>query len=169
MVRPKRNTAEASGSGEFDDPLKNYDGPEYTDELERHLLEDTVADLQTTPVETIDASATVRDAINVMNERNIASLLVMEGGELVGIFSERDVLKDVADRFNEIAGHPLRDYMTSDLETVNETDSPAKALNLMATGGFRHVPIVDVDGKMVGILGPRRITRYLTRHVPARR
>ena len=44
---------------------------------------------------------------------------------------------------------------------VRDTDSPAKAIAIMALGGFRHVPILNVDDNVVGIVGPRRINTYL--------
>ena len=47
---------------------------------------------------------------------------------------------------------------------VYSTDVPAKAINLMTTSGFRHIPVLDVDDKLVGVLGPRRLTRYLNKH-----
>ncbi len=51
--------------------------------------------------------------------------------------------------------------MTPDPVCVYETDTPAKALNLMAVGSFRHIPVLDVDGKIVGIVGPSRTSAYL--------
>jgi len=55
--------------------------------------------------------------------------------------------------------------MTHSVMTAYTADSPGKAMNLMAIGGFRHVPILDVDDKVVGILGPRRVSEFLHAHL----
>jgi CBS domain-containing protein len=152
--------------GEFEDPLKRYNAPGPQDALERALLEDRVTDLPCRPFETVEAGDPVRQVIRLMAQRGIASVLVLDGGQLVGIFSERDVLNRLVDRYDELLDVPVREFMTADPVAVYETASPAKALNLMATGGFRHVPIVDVDQRVVGVLGPRRIINFLMRLLP---
>jgi len=59
----------------------------------------------------------------------------------------------------------LTEVMTANPLVVHETDSPGTALNLMAVQSFRHVPILSVDKKVVGIIGPRRLTDYLQKQV----
>lgn len=162
-MRPKRQS-KRNVTGEFEDPLKNYAAPEHADELERSLSEDTVAAMQTTPFTAVPPTTTVEQAMHMMVRLDIACLLVTEADRLVGIFSERDVLMKIADNFEKLRSQPIEKVMTRDPVSVYETDSPAKAINVMVTGGFRHVPILDVDNKVVGILGPRRVTAYLQRH-----
>jgi CBS domain-containing protein len=157
MRRKRRDTQ----PGTFEDPLKNYDPLDSTDPLERGLCLDRVDVVQVKPFTTLDADATIQDALALMAKHEIACLLITQHDKLVGIFSERDVLNRVAHRYDEIKFKPVRDYMTDKPAAVYETDSPAKALNLMATGGFRHVPILNVEDKVVGIIGPRRVTAYL--------
>jgi len=77
------------------------------------------------------------------------------------VFSERDVLNKIADCFEQVKDQPVSQFMTPQPVVVHESDSSAKALNLMAVGGFRHVPLLDLDDKVVGVIGPRRITNYL--------
>lgn len=163
-MRPKRGSK--SSKPDFQDPLKNYDGPAYADDLERTIAEDPISVMKTTPVRTVPEATTVHEALKMMAESSIASLLVIDAaGKLVGIFSERDVLNRVADCFESIKDSPVTEVMTRDPMHVYNTDSPGKAMNLMATAGFRHVPIVDEDDKVVGVLGPRRVTQFLKSHL----
>lgn len=161
MARRKRREADPE---EFQDPLSNYDTPEYEDELDRSLAEDTVtAVIRTQPFKAISPETSVEEAMRLMHELGIACLVVADAsGKLAGVFSERDVLARVAEQFEAVRGERIDALMTADPAVVYETDCPAKAVNLLATGGFRHIPVVDVDGRVVGILGPRRITRYLS-------
>ena len=162
MRRKRRDIQE----GEFNDPLKDYSEPSYEDEMERAVSEDRVDAIQIKPFVTLDANTTVEQTLRMMYEKNIAWVMITEDDRLAGIFSERDVLYKVADRFDELSCKPIREVMTPDPVFVYETDSPAKALNMMAVGGFRHVPILDLDEKIVGVLGPRRVTAYLCKHLP---
>lgn len=163
MRRKRRNTSQ----GEYEDPLKNYAPPSYADQTERAMCEGQVADLQMTPFITVDVSNTVEQTIRLMAEKDIAYLMVADGERLVGIFSERDVLLKVAEQYQQIKDKPISEVMTTNPVTVYDIDSPAKAMNLMAVGGFRHLPVLDLEEKIVGVLGPRRLTAYLCRHFPS--
>ncbi len=160
MKRKRRETP----PGEFVDPLSNYDPKTYSDEMERSLLEDTVADLKITPYRCLPPQATIETALKTMVDEDIACLMIAQGDKLLGVLSERDVLDKVAERYAQIKSHPVSEVMTPDPWFVHETDSPAAALNQMAVGGFRHIPVLDVNEKIVGILGPRRVTAYLMEH-----
>ncbi len=157
-TRRKRRGAE---EGEFEDPLKDYSTPTYADETEQRLCEGRVGDLQITPYITVDANQTVEQTLRMMAEKDIAYMMVVDDGRLAGIFSERDVLHKVAEQYQQIKSRPLRDVMTAKPVVVYDSDSPAKALNLMVIGGFRHLPVLNVDDQIVGVLGPRRVTAYL--------
>ena len=159
--RRKRRKAEP---GEFQDPLSNYNPPEYDDNLERALTEATVGDMQITPFMEVSADTTVQEAVQMMEQDQIACLMVVKDQRLIGVFSERDVLNKVAAQHEQVKSRPIRDLMTPDPQTVYETDSPAKALNLMAVGGFRHIPVLGVDDRPTGILGPKRTTAFLQEH-----
>lgn len=153
---------------EFSDPLKDYSQPEIVDDMERAMMEGTVADLQITPFGTLGPDVTVEDALRDMVKRDIACLIIAASdGKLLGVFSERDVLNKVIGQFEEIKHVPVRALMTSDPRSVRLTDSPAKAINIMAVGGFRHVPVIDLEDRVVGVIGPRRMTAYLRSKVGA--
>jgi CBS domain-containing protein len=122
--------------------------------------------MKITPFDTVRPETPVRAVLEQMARHNIASLVIADAdGHLAGIFSERDVLIKVADEFDAVKDEPVSKVMTPNPMAVYVTDSPGKAMNLMATMGIRHIPILDVDDKVVGILGPRRVTHFLKTHL----
>ena len=157
----KRRVRRGPQKGDFEDPLKNYSPPEDADEFEQSLIDGKVRDLKIEPFMAVEPTMSVVEVLQRMAELDIACVLIVENERLRGIFSERDVLTKVVDRFAQIKDRPVQEVMTSDPAVVHRTDSPAKAINVMAVSGFRHVPILNVDDKVVGVLGPRRITTYL--------
>ena len=164
MLRPKRTPLDGAAD-EFKDPLSNYDQPEFADDLERILATGTIAELRSTPLTTVPATTTIRQAMTRMVELGIACLPIVDDDQrLVGILSDRDILNKVAERYDELADQPVTDVMTSDPVSVYMADSPAKAIHAMAVHGFRHVPVLDADDRICGILGPRRVTRFLKSH-----
>lgn len=157
----KRRGPEA---GEFEDPLKNYTTPAHEDDLERSLMEGKVGKMKIQPFTAVAPGTPVEQVMRQMDELGVACVLVVENERLKGIFSERDVLMKLADDFEQLRARPVSEFMTANPTTVHRTDSPAKALNLMTVSGFRHVPILDIDDRVVGILGPRRITNFIEQH-----
>jgi CBS domain-containing protein len=112
---------------------------------------------------TVTPTATVRDAIRIMREHHIGCLLVVEGERLVGILTERDLLlkMETAD-----LSEPVTGLMTGDPETLEPDDPIVWALNRMSVGGYRHVPLVDRDGRPVGILSVKDIVHYIVALFP---
>lgn len=119
------------------------------------------------PVEPVSVSPTtpVRDVIKLLGEKNIGCVLVVWCDALVGIFSERDALMKIGHRFEKLANEPIRHFMTPTPETLSDQDSIAFALNRMAVGDFRHVPI-EQDENPVGIVSVRDVLRYVTKQFP---
>ena len=91
----------------------------------------------------------------------IRQFLGADEGSLVGLFTERDVLNKVALEYEEVKDLPISELMTPNPIYVYTTDSSAAALSVMAATGYRHVPVVDLDEKLVGIIGPLRVTSFL--------
>lgn len=153
--------------GEFEDPLSNYDPPEFEDEFEKSLREDAVTRIDHRPFLSVPVGETVRSALAMMAERDVACLVVVnDAAQPIGIFSERDVLKRVSASFERMADQPVSAVMTESPMVVYASDPPAKVLNVMVNGAFRHVPVVDADGKLMGVVGVRRMIRYLQEQFP---
>jgi CBS domain-containing protein len=107
----------------------------------------------------IDAATTVDDAIARMQADGIDCLLVTDHGELVGIFTDRDAILKVAGQPS--AGTTIGEVMTHDPVVLRSGDPVAVAINKMAVGGFRHVPIVDRAGQATGVVSARDVFRHL--------
>jgi CBS domain-containing protein len=84
---------------------------------------------------------------------------------LVGIFTDRDILRRVVDAA-ETWNHPIEEVMTPTPLTVNSTDSADTALNLMNERHFRNVPVLDETGAVIGNLTHYAIVKYLADHFP---
>jgi len=119
--------------------------------MHRHIVPDIVSNQSLT---TLAPQTTVREAAKLMTERKIGAIMVVEGGRLVGIFSERDVLGRVVARGLDPDKTLLRDTMTPNPVTVGPDDPPASALEMMAQRGFRHLPVVDGE-RIVGMVSIR--------------
>jgi CBS domain-containing protein len=118
-----------------------------------------ISEIMTRAAVTDQADDTVADAARKMWEQQTGSLLVMDGEELLGIITERDVLKAVA------TGVPLHetrvsDAMTKDVVTVHPSASLREAAGVMAERWIRHLPVVE-RGKVLGILSQRDLTGVL--------
>ena len=149
---------------EFQDPLENYLPKKYSDPLEKALAEESVAAIQHEPVATISPNATIAEAVKKLAGLHVACLLIEDEGQLFGVFSDRDVLDRVALEYESVKDKPVRDLMITDPVFVYESDSSASALAVMAVSGFRHVPITDVERKVIGIVSPQRVTTFLRKH-----
>ena len=107
----------------------------------------------------LPSDSTIREAARYMVERGVGSVLVMDEAGLRGIFTERDALKIfVATRRN--ADHTrLADVMTEAPQTLSPDTSPEEAAARMAAGKFRHLPVVDGDGEILGVVSQRDLIR----------
>ena len=109
----------------------------------------------------VTPTTSIRQAVEVMNERRVGCVLVVDGGRLVGIFTERDVLRKVVTAGRDIDATPVGEVMTRDPESLTLDDGISYALNLMSDGGFRHIPLVDANGYPTGIVAMRNVVDYI--------
>jgi CBS domain-containing protein len=110
---------------------------------------------------TVAPAASIRSAIASMNEHSAGCVLVEEGKRLVGIFTERDVLTKIVGATIDIDRTPVATMMTRDPETLSPDDRVSFALNKMSVGGFRHIPLVDDDGRPVGVVSMRNVVDFM--------
>ncbi len=146
---------------EFQDPLEDYEPPEYGDPLERALAEEKVAVIESRPFETISPDLPVSAALGKLADMHHACLLVAEDDQLVGLFTDRDVLNRVALDYDAMKDEPVSSVMRTDPVYVLESDSAAAALAVMAVSGYRHVPVLTSDKNVAGIISPQRVTEFL--------
>jgi len=101
---------------------------------------------------TVDSSLPLAEVAARMVERSVGAVLVLDGERLVGILTERDVLRAVARGIRDDA--VVRDWMTTDPETIDPDETTEHAATMMMHGGFRHLPVTE-GGAVVGILSIR--------------
>ncbi|MBI4171727.1 MAG: CBS domain-containing protein, partial [Actinobacteria bacterium] len=102
-----------------------------------------VADHMSSNVLIVAPDSNVADAARRMAERSVGAVLVLDGTRLLGIFTERDVLKVVAAGLEAAGAMTVSALMTRYPETIESTETTEHAASLMVHGGFRHLPVVD--------------------------
>jgi CBS domain-containing protein len=103
------------------------------------------------PLASIHPTASVREACQVMCRLDVRAVVVQDQSRLVGVLSERDVIQKCVCPERHTGETLVNDVMTTDPKTLNENDSLAAALELMAEGRFHHVPVLR-DRQVVGLL-----------------
>lgn len=96
-------------------------------------------------------TATVRDALQLMADRNIGSVLIMQGEALLGIFTERDYARKLALKGLASADTPLADVMTAKLYVVGPRQTVQECMGIMTQAKIRHLPVVS-DGAVQGLV-----------------
>ncbi len=113
------------------------------------------------PAVCVAPTATVRTAVEQMNQHSAGCVLVEDKGRLVGIFTERDVLTRIAGAGIDIDRTTVDSVMTRDPESLSPDDRVSYALNKMSVGGYRHIPLVDDGGHPVGVVSMRNVVDYM--------
>jgi len=134
-------------------------------DLARNLKVESVSRLQPTPPLHVQPNHSVAAAIALMRQQGVGCVLVSDGGRLVGIFTERDLMRRVL-----AVGKPLSmavvEVMTPEPVIVHPKEAIGVAVKRMEEGGYRHLPVVDEKGCAIGILSVKRIVHYLVEHFP---
>jgi CBS domain-containing protein len=138
--------------------LSHSDTPEATTSFHGRLLGMRLDRLGAPRPATADAETSAGEAIERMRRDGIDCLLVIEGGALVGIFTDRDAILKVGTTVDD--PRPLRQVMTPDPVALRHDDRVAVAIHKMAVGGFRHLPIVDGDTP-IAVVSAKDVFRHL--------
>ncbi|MHC4877735.1 MAG: CBS domain-containing protein [Planctomycetota bacterium] len=118
------------------------------------------------PLATASPDDSIRSVINLLVEKRVGCALIVSEGQLMGVFSERDVLRKVATSGVDIDATPVGELMTKSPETLRQEDELVYALHQMAVGGYRHIPLVDQSGAPTAVLSMRDIVVYLVSLCP---
>jgi CBS domain-containing protein len=101
---------------------------------------------------TMEKETLLIDAVKKMKELNCGAVMVTEDNKLCGIFTERDLLIKVVGSDLKIKGLKLADVMTSNIQTAHVDDDVYESMSRMTRGKFRHLPVIDNNGALVGII-----------------
>lgn len=136
--------------------------------VEAGLLSDTLDVLQTRPHASVSPEATVGEVLKLMVETSIGCVTIVDQqGRLAGIFSERDALMRLNTEAAHRYDHPIMRYMTPNPATIHAGSKIASALQQMDVGGYRHLPVLDDEGRPVMLVSIRDILGYLTERIGA--
>jgi CBS domain-containing protein len=109
----------------------------------------------------VEPGASVLHAVEVMAEEGVGAVAVVEGGQLRGIFTERDVMLRVVLKGRRPHDTRISEVMTSPVETVAEETSAEEALTHMLDRHLRHLPIVGQGGALLGMLSIRNLLEHM--------
>ena len=113
----------------------------------------------------VQRASTISEVLKKMQGERLTYAVVAENRRVVGIFTERDMMtRAVEQRPPETT--PIEKLMTPNPSVLKDEDSVAEAIRIMNRGGYRHVPIVNSEGELLGVLGVRDLIRYLADHYP---
>lgn len=112
----------------------------------------TAKEIMTAEILSVEPNLTVQEAAEMMDKSNIGAVVVLSPiKDLIGIFTERDLLKKIVARKKDPAKTKIQEVMTREVMVAQAKDSTWELLEVMARGNFRHLPVVD-GRKLVGII-----------------
>ena len=112
-------------------------------------------------VEIISASASVHDLVMTLNSHHIGALVVSSDGKRIdGIVSERDVVRAMPGRLDQLIGMHVRDIMTVDVHTCTPESTVAELMKMMTELRIRHVPVLDEFGALLSIVSIGDVVKH---------
>jgi len=106
-------------------------------------------------------SDTVEKIVQILQKQKQSALLVIQHDRLLGIVSKRDLLRRTAGSETKLSNLKALDVMTANPEIVKANDPLSFAVNKMAMGGFRHLPVISEEGDPIGIISIQDVLSYL--------
>jgi CBS domain-containing protein len=143
-------------------PLSDLDEPrsDATRGLVRSVMEDDLKLLLEDKAMSVAPNTATREVVRLMKEKASSCALIVDDGKLAGIFTEHDVLCKLAGAEESTLDAPISEWMTLHPDALKETDSVAAALNKMAVGRYRNVPVQRGDGSY-SLMSIRHVLKYI--------
>jgi signal-transduction protein with cAMP-binding, CBS, and nucleotidyltransferase domain len=120
----------------------------------------TLGDIAAAAVESLDQAATVHEAVERMNRKNITAVVITASGKPAGIFTERDVLKRVAAKEIPLKETSVKEVMTAPIITMPRTSLVGDVLAEMYRRDIRNMPVTAEDGRLTGLVSMPEILQY---------
>ncbi len=130
--------------------------------VERGLLKDRIADLKPNVPIVVSPMMTVGDVVSLMVKRQIGCVFVVENERVSGVFTERDALTRIGVKAEQVRNRPISEFATPNPRELDGDAKIAFAVRMMDLGGYRHIPVINADGKLDGVISVRDILNYLT-------
>lgn len=122
-------------------------------------VEETIAEYMSSPVQSVTRESTIREVSQMMTERNIGSVMVKNGGDYIGIVTERDLTRKVIGKGLDPDATPVTEIMSSPLITLDGSEPVTNANQFMAKHKIRHLA-VTVEGKIEGIISVKDLVAF---------
>lgn len=119
----------------------------------------TILKAKGSDVTTVAPIMTLGEAAKLLTSQRIGAVVVMHGMQVLGILSERDIVKAVAVSGAEALDRPVRDVMTARVVTCALNDSVDELMDAMTAGRFRHLPVIH-EGELVGIVSIGDVVKH---------
>jgi CBS domain-containing protein len=132
--------------------------------IEKILTESRIRDLRKRRVCIVEPTTVLEEVYRLLDEENSVAVLVCEGTQLLGIFTERDILNRTAREGDRDA--PIREFMSPIKASLTFDDRIAAAIELMNETGYRHIPLLDVTRAEPGLVGGRDILMLIADYYP---
>jgi CBS domain-containing protein len=114
-----------------------------------------------TSVTTVTSGSTVDDAAQTLAQKRIGAVVVTDGDERVaGIVSERDIVRAIAEGGAGILSRPVTGIMTKNVVTCTDSATLDELMQIMTRGRFRHLPVVDAQGRLAGIVSIGDVVKF---------
>ncbi len=129
--------------------------------LEKSIFHDRIFALAPQKPLVVSPYTTVGATLRLLAKNSAGCALVMQGDELLGIFTERDALWRINDQADLLSERPISEYMTPAPQSLDITDKIAFAMRYMDQGGYHHLAI-RTEGRVTGLISAPDVMRYLT-------
>ncbi len=151
-----------SGQKNMEDHISEFEDS-YSDEgiLRGEIFREKLGNIPRRPTVILPSYTSVSKVIHAMNELRVGCALITRNEKLAGIFTERDVLRKVANSGSDIEHTPVENFMTNNPDTLPLNSSIAYAIHKMSTAGYRHIPLTDREGRPTGVVAVRDIISWM--------
>ena len=125
------------------------------------MAEDKIGQVMSKPVRTVESNEKLSAALSVMNQYDIGNVVVVEGQKLVGILTERDVVRQML-KDSRVLQEPVKEVMSKPIITISPENTVQEALEIMLKNNIRQLPVVQ-GSSLVGIVSDKDLMRSVIR------
>jgi CBS domain-containing protein len=120
----------------------------------------SIRDVMTPNPQSVESSSTIADAARLMRDNDVGSLPVVEDGKLTGVVTDRDIAVRAVAEGKDPQGTKVGDVLSKDVVTIDPQQDLDEALRLMARHQVRRLPVVEEDGRLVGIVAQADVAKH---------
>ena len=119
----------------------------------------SILDTKGHQIVSVEPESKLSQAVKLLGERKIGAVLVMSGGRIEGILSERDIVRVLGERGASVLDEPVSEVMTRKVVSCRQNDTVSAIMEMMTRGKFRHLPVVEGD-RVVGLISIGDIVKW---------